>query len=517
MLEPQWTAGARRALSHATEGARAENAREVEPLHLLEALVDSESRAAQILVTFGVLPKFESAGDGDMESENEPISIPMSCETASPVPRSSTLDRVIAEAERAAHRTGQNAEVGTEHLLWGLVAVKSFAAEILAPHGIDAGSLESLLSLRDEEDDDDDPLDVDFSLSRSDPNAAERLHSLRMIDAAANRAREGLRVVEDFARFALGDKHLNTRLKHLRHDLAEALKSIPIGELLAARETQLDVGTGISTSAEGSRSNLLDVATAAFKRTQEAFRTLEEVGKLHSAEFGKAIESLRYRLYTLEKAIGTTASNQARLAGRNLYLLVTESLCARGSGPAIRNALAGGVDIVQVREKSLTDRKLIEHAKRVREWTREAGALFIMNDRADLTVVTDADGVHVGQDELSVREARLIVGPSKLVGVSTHTIEQARQAVLDGADYIGVGPVFSSGTKQFDELAGLDFVRQVAEEISLPWFAIGGITAANLDELKAAGATRIAVSGAICGASDSANSARALKSRLTGG
>src|SRR5207244_2916050 len=121
----------------------------------------------------------------------------------------------------------------------------------------------------------------------------------------------------------------------------------------------------------------------------------------------------------------------------------------------------------------------------VREWTSAAGALFIMNDRPDLAVLTEADGVHVGQEELTVRDARRIVGPNKLVGVSTHSIEQARAAVLDGADYIGVGPVFSSGTKSFGALAGLEFVRQVSAEISLPAFAIGGIDAQNVEQVIA--------------------------------
>src|SRR4029077_19739139 len=128
----------------------------------------------------------------------------------------------------------------------------------------------------------------------------------------------------------------------------------------------------------------------------------------------------------------------------------------------------------------------VTYGKLVREWTARAGALFIMNDRPDLALLTDADGVHVGQEELSVREARRIMGPSRLVGVSTHTLEQARQAVLDGADYIGVGPVFSSTTKAFAHLAGLDLVRQVAAEITLPAYAIGGIGLENIEALLSA-------------------------------
>jgi len=196
---------------------------------------------------------------------------------------------------------------------------------------------------------------------------------------------------------------------------------------------------------------------------------------------------------------------------------VTESLCPHGVGPAVRGALAGGAGVVQLREKEMPERRLIELGRRVRAWTREADALYIMNDRADLAVLTDADGVHVGQDELSVKEARRIVGPHRLVGVSTHTIDQARRAVLDGADYIGVGPVFPSATKSFESLAGLQLVREVASEISLPWFAIGGINAENVNLVCESGATRIAVSHAILSADDPEAAARALHERVISG
>ena len=168
------------------------------------------------------------------------------------------------------------------------------------------------------------------------------------------------------------------------------------------------------------------------------------------------------------------------------------------------------MNLVQLREKSLADRELLVVARRIRDWTRAAEVLFVMNDRPDLAVLSDADGVHVGQDELDVRSVRRLVGPGRLIGVSTHSIEQARQAVLDGADYLGVGPVFPSDTKSFDELAGLEFVRQVAEEISLPWYAIGGITAENIDEVIEAGARRVAVSATICAAEDAASASHHL-------
>src|SRR5205085_11331759 len=124
-----------------------------------------------------------------------------------------------------------------------------------------------------------------------------------------------------------------------------------------------------------------------------------------------------------------------------------------------------------------------------------AGARFILNDRADLARLCDADGVHLGQDDLSVSAVRRVVGPDALIGVSTHNLDQLRQAVLDGASYVGVGPTFPSSTKDFPEFAGVDYVRQAMAETSLPAFAIGGITPDNVAAVRAAGARRIAVSG----------------------
>ena len=354
------------------------------------------------------------------------------------------------------------------------------------------------------------------SAAVSDPST----ETFRILDAAANRAGEGLRVVEDFARFGLDDAHLSRLLKECRHELASTLAALPEASRLAARDTLGDVGTAIGTPSEYRRGSAVDVARASFKRVQEALRTLEEFGKLidsDAAALAQRIEQLRYRLYTAEKAVLRTQFSRERLLDQRLYLLVTASSCAAGCEAVVRAALTAGVRIVQVREKSMPDRELVEHARRLRGWTRETDALLIVNDRPDIAVLAEADGVHVGQDELSVRDARRIVGPDRLVGVSTHTIEQARQAVLDGADYLGVGPTFPSGTKSFESFAGLEFVRQVASEITLPWFAIGGIGANNLADVQSAGANRIAVSGAILTATDPHRVASELLAALVSG
>ncbi|HEX6986916.1 MAG TPA: thiamine phosphate synthase, partial [Planctomycetaceae bacterium] len=241
---------------------------------------------------------------------------------------------------------------------------------------------------------------------------------------------------------------------------------------------------------------------------------LEEFGRLLAPTLGPTFERLRYDLYTIEKALAGAAAAHERLAGRDLYVLLTISACVRPVEEVVRAAAAGGAGVFQVREKGMRDCDLLGHLRAVRRWTREADALLIVNDRPDLAVLCGADGVHVGQEELTAREARRIVGPDRLVGVSTHDVEQARAAVLDGADYLGVGPVFPSRTKAFGEFAGLEFVRAVAAEIGLPWYAIGGIGPENVAAVRAAGAARVAVSAAVCAAEDPWSVAATLKAAL---
>jgi thiamine-phosphate pyrophosphorylase len=137
-----------------------------------------------------------------------------------------------------------------------------------------------------------------------------------------------------------------------------------------------------------------------------------------------------------------------------------------------------------------------------------------MNDRPDLAVLSLADGVHLGQNELSVKDARNIIGTDRLIGVSTHSLQQARQAVLDGASYIGVGPTFPSPTKSFDHFPGLELLRAVAAEVSLPAFAIGGISAENVEQVIAAGFRRIAVRSAVADANGPATAVGRLLSQL---
>jgi thiamine-phosphate pyrophosphorylase len=182
---------------------------------------------------------------------------------------------------------------------------------------------------------------------------------------------------------------------------------------------------------------------------------------------------------------------------------------------AAAEAIAGGADCVQLREKSLEGGELLKRAKQLVKLCRQNNVLCIINDRPDIAVASGADGVHLGQEDLPALEARKIIGSRLILGVSTHNIDQAKKAVLDSADYIGIGPIFPSNTKSRDILPGLPFARQIAKEIKIPALAIAGITERNVDEVLSTGIKAVAVTAAVVGCDDVKGAARRLKAKLT--
>jgi thiamine-phosphate pyrophosphorylase len=335
---------------------------------------------------------------------------------------------------------------------------------------------------------------------------------LRVLDANANRAREALRVAEDYARFVLDSVRLTEALKGLRHRLREAVVLLGRPDaLLAARDTPGDVGTSLTTEAEFQREDGPDVARAAVKRLQEALRSLEEFGKTVDPEAARRLEALRYKTYDLERQL--FAAPHPRLADARLYVILTTD----GDTEAIaRSALRGGADVIQLREKRLSIRELLPLARRLRELAHDCGALFIVNDRSDVALLAGADGVHVGQEDLPVREARRLLGADRIVGATANTVELATRAEADGADYIGCGAMFSTATKPDRKAVGPERVAEVAAVVQIPVFAIGGIDLTTVDAVVATGVRRVAVCAAVVAAPDVEAAARAFAEKLRG-
>lgn len=384
----------------------------------------------------------------------------------------------------------------------------------------------------------------------------------RMIDANANRCREALRVMEDVARFVLNDGELATESKACRHELRGALEALGLDalRLAASRDTPGDVGTRTTTPSEARRGSIGAVALAAGKRAGEALRVLEEMTKLESggrsAEPARAsaaeapawgrIKALRYRVYEAERrvvmALGASAGGAdaggarategrdgaGEIVGRQwrLCVLLTEKLCRRPWLEVAGAALEGGADCLQLREKELDGGELVARTRQLLELARTHGlasggarASVIVNDRADVALAAGADGVHVGQGDLSPTAVRGLAGARLLVGVSTHDMGEAQRAVREGADVCGVGAMFGTSTKP-RAASGAAYLREyLAEGLTarVPHLAIGGITAENVGLLAEAGCRGVAVSAAVCGAADPAGACAAILKGLGSG
>ena len=202
-----------------------------------------------------------------------------------------------------------------------------------------------------------------------------------------------------------------------------------------------------------------------------------------------------------------------RLRDARLYFVADRD----GMQRALDAALAGGADLFQLRDKDASDDELLAAAETARERCRAAGALFVLNDRPDLAVACGADGVHVGQEDTPVARAREIVGNDVIVGLSTHSMKQAQAGCRSGADYIAVGPVHATPTKQGRPAIGVEPIRYAAAHVSVPWFAIGGIDTGTVGDVVRAGARRIVVVRALADADDPEATARALRASVNGG
>ncbi len=339
--------------------------------------------------------------------------------------------------------------------------------------------------------------------------------TLRIVDAGLNRAREGLRVLEDLARFALDDPKSSADAKDLRHELALAGQNLPVSTAarLHARDTPGDVGTVIATELEGTRPSQDAVAAAAAGRTAEALRSLEEAAKVLGVS-GQPFEQLRYRTYTLEKQIRLQLCRP--VCDWKLCVLITASLCRLPWQQVVDEAIAGGADCIQLREKDLDDRTLLDRATELVKITKQQSAVII-NDRPDIALLAGATGVHLGQTDLEASGVIKMFGRDLIVGVSCSSVEQARIAIKAGADYLGLGPMFETTTKHKPHIAGPTLIADCLNDPLLshaPHLAIGGITPDNVSHLRDRGCRGVAVCSSVCKAEDPQRICKALRAYI---
>lgn len=339
--------------------------------------------------------------------------------------------------------------------------------------------------------------DLGTSHPNQDGDSLQIVH--RILDANLDRAREGLRVVEEWCRLGLENETLTAECKSLRQELGGWHRQ----ELRAARQTSTDVGTHLSHPQEEARSHLAHLLQANLCRVQEALRVIEEYAKLSTPPLAIAAKEMRYRVYILESQLdrGNTPLNPRleHLRQIPLYLVTSphDNLIQ-----IVEAALEGGLELVQYRDKTNDDQTRLEIGRQLRKLCDRHRALLIVNDRVDIALGVEADGVHLGQTDLSMALARRILGPHRLIGRSTTNPTELHRAIAEGADYIGVGPVYATPTKPGKAPAGLDYIRYALAQAAMPQFAIGGIDHTNLQDVITAGAKQVAVVRAIMAATD---------------
>ena len=315
----------------------------------------------------------------------------------------------------------------------------------------------------------------------------------RLIDANLDRAREGLRVMEDWCRFGLKRDDLSIQIKDWRQQLGAHHHNI----YRKARLTSEDPAMGVSHPLQKNRSTPEDIFIANSSRVQEALRVLEEFTRITDPKLSEVATRIRYKTYEIEiNVLNTKEGIDKRkiLKDCSLYFVTAYR---KDLKEIVLQSLEAGIKIVQYREKFLNDIEKVNQAKDLSSLCKKYNSLFIVNDRIDIALSVDADGIHLGQKDIPTKIARKLLGSKKIIGRSTNCLEHIKDAEDEGCDYIGIGPIFPSETKKKLSPIGIENLRKGLNKTLLPAFAIGGINSSNINKLNQISNLRIAVSDAI--------------------
>ncbi|NOR45204.1 MAG: thiamine phosphate synthase [Candidatus Delongbacteria bacterium] len=326
---------------------------------------------------------------------------------------------------------------------------------------------------------------------------------------------EGIRVLEDHSRFISESKDINSQLRDLRHKSRKILKELD-SDLISARESLSDQGLKISEGSNlDNKTTEKELILSNFKRIQEAVRSIEENLKvIGEYEKGKQFEQIRFEVYEIEKQY---MSKLKFSLPEGIYGLTAEIYSnGRSNVEVVKEMIKAGIKIIQYREKEedKSKKEMLAECLEIRKLTKANEVIFIVNDHLDITILCKADGIHLGQDDLSVQDIKKING-NLIIGISTHSPEQAEKAISDGADYIGVGPIFSTKTKKnVCDAVGLEYLDYIVKNTDIPFVAIGGIKERNIDQVVEKGAKCIALVTEIVGAEDIQGKIRKINYKL---
>lgn len=315
-----------------------------------------------------------------------------------------------------------------------------------------------------------------------------------IFDANSARVREGLRVLDESARFILLDSQTFLDLKIVRHQMLSLEREWGRAHLIASRRG-VDAGLGQTINNDYMRTSLYSIIGANASRVAESLRTLEEFSKIYFPGSVATLEKMRHTVYNIEY----------RLAGQTPHFYLDHYFskgCVYPLASSVEELLwldEHGARILQIRDKNGEDSEIEKkvqqlcHEVSLRNQKRRDKTLIIINDNPKLAARYPVAGVHIGQTDGSIAAVRQVVGSNKIIGRSTHSLEQAKEAVREGADYLSIGPVFATPTKADYTPVGLDTVSAVAREANIPWLAIGGIDEKNAGLVRSAGAKNLAV------------------------
>ena len=323
----------------------------------------------------------------------------------------------------------------------------------------------------------------------SNTTKAEDLRIYQIIDANLDRAREGLRVLEDWARFGLGKEKFVQKIKNFRQILGKNHLKV----YKQSRNHIEDKCKGLTNPEQINRKTADQIISSNSGRVQEALRVIEEFSRVHNHELSKIASEIRYEIYTLE--IDLLSLNKYKkleeiLKGNDLYVITDQK---ENLLEIIEEILIAGVKIIQHRFKKGTDKEHLKEAIQIQNLCKRYSSLFIVNDRIDIALASNADGIHLGQDDLDLKTARKLLGYSKIIGVSANNAIDISNALKEGCDYIGIGPVFETTTKTNKKPIGIEKIKTLTKDLNIPWFAIGGIKSNNISYLKRNGFTKVAL------------------------
>ena len=311
----------------------------------------------------------------------------------------------------------------------------------------------------------------------------------QIIDANLDRAREGLRVLEDWARFGLGENDYVKRIKNFRQILGKNHLAI----YKNTRNYIEDRSKGLTHIEQFNRKTSEQIISSNAARVQEALRVIEEFSRLHNHELSKIASEIRYEIYTIEidlLSYSKFKKSEEILKENDLYVITDQK---DNLLEIIEEILIAGVKIIQHRFKTGTDQDHLQEAIQIKNLCKRYNSLFIVNDRLDIALASNADGIHLGKDDLDLKTARKLLGYSKIIGISANNEIDISNALKDGCDYIGIGPVFETPTKKNKQPIGIEKIKTLTKDLNVPWFAIGGITKKNISYLKSNGFKKFAL------------------------